>query len=93
MWGRAVGVVFLVPCTYFWMKGHFSAAMKKRMLLATGLVISQACYYCVNQIEDNIVVLKGLVGTYYYVTTNQKYNPFRHLYVGWWMVKSGLGWF
>ena len=48
MWGRAVGVVFLVPCTYFWMKGHFSAAMKKRMLLATGLVISQACYYCVN---------------------------------------------
>ena len=41
MWGRAIGIVFLLPCAYFWAKGRFSPAMKKRMALAGGLLIAQ----------------------------------------------------
>jgi len=41
MWGRAVGLVFLLPCAYFWYRGNFSRAMKGRMLVAGTLIISQ----------------------------------------------------
>ncbi|TMS35567.1 hypothetical protein L596_002945 [Steinernema carpocapsae] len=41
MWGRAIGLVFLIPCAYFWMKGRFSAPMKKRMAIAGSLLVSQ----------------------------------------------------
>ncbi|VDN06143.1 unnamed protein product [Thelazia callipaeda] len=41
MWGRALGVIFLLPCAYFWSKGHFAAAMKKRMFIAGTLVCLQ----------------------------------------------------
>ncbi|VDM50793.1 unnamed protein product [Toxocara canis] len=41
MWGRAVGVVFLLPCVYFWAKGRFSTPMKKRMMIAGSLLIAQ----------------------------------------------------
>uniref|UniRef100_A0A914ZNJ8 Cytochrome c oxidase assembly protein COX15 n=1 Tax=Parascaris univalens TaxID=6257 RepID=A0A914ZNJ8_PARUN len=41
MWGRAVGVVFLLPCIYFWAKGRFNSPMKKRMLIAGSLLIGQ----------------------------------------------------
>ncbi|MFH4981029.1 hypothetical protein AB6A40_007738 [Gnathostoma spinigerum] len=41
MWGRAVGLVFFVPCLYFWARGRFSGPMKKRMLLAGALVCAE----------------------------------------------------
>uniref|UniRef100_A0A915PUZ9 Cytochrome c oxidase assembly protein COX15 n=1 Tax=Setaria digitata TaxID=48799 RepID=A0A915PUZ9_9BILA len=41
MWGRALGIVFLVPCACFWAKGRFSSAMKKRMLIAGTLICFQ----------------------------------------------------
>lgn len=41
MWGRAVGLVFLIPCAYFWYCGHFSLLLKRRMLFAGALLISQ----------------------------------------------------
>jgi len=31
MWGRATGIVFLVPAAYFLSKGYFNSGMKKRM--------------------------------------------------------------
>ena len=31
MWGRATGLVFLLPAGYFWSKGYFNSGMKKRM--------------------------------------------------------------
>jgi cytochrome c oxidase assembly protein subunit 15 len=31
MWGRATGLVFLLPAAYFWRKGYFNSAMKKRI--------------------------------------------------------------
>jgi heme a synthase len=31
MWGRATGVVFLLPAVYFLSKGYFNSAMKKRI--------------------------------------------------------------
>lgn len=31
MWGRATGVVFLLPAAYFWSKGYFNSGMKKRI--------------------------------------------------------------
>jgi cytochrome c oxidase assembly protein subunit 15 len=41
MWGRAVGLVFLLPCAYFWARGHFSRPDKYRMVFAGVLLISQ----------------------------------------------------
>lgn len=41
MWGRAVGIVFLVPCAYFWYRGHFTRRMKGTMLFAGALLVSQ----------------------------------------------------
>ncbi|KAF7272489.1 hypothetical protein GWI33_014726 [Rhynchophorus ferrugineus] len=31
-WGRLIGGVFLIPAVYFWSKGRFTPAMKKRVL-------------------------------------------------------------
>lgn len=31
MWGRLTGLVFLLPAAYFWKKGYFNSAMKKRI--------------------------------------------------------------
>ncbi|CAH1398465.1 unnamed protein product [Nezara viridula] len=39
MWGRCIGAAFLFPATYFWTKGYFSSAMKKRVF-AFGLLIA-----------------------------------------------------
>lgn len=39
MWGRCIGAAFLFPATYFWIKGYFTSAMKKRVS-AFGLLIA-----------------------------------------------------
>lgn len=41
MWGRAIGIVFLLPCAYFWAKGYFPTTMKRRMAIATALILAQ----------------------------------------------------
>ncbi|KAL3993746.1 hypothetical protein ACH3XW_18845 [Acanthocheilonema viteae] len=41
MWGRMLGIVFLVPCAFFWIKGRFSSAMKKRMFTVGTLICLQ----------------------------------------------------
>ncbi|VDM92762.1 unnamed protein product [Litomosoides sigmodontis] len=41
MWGRTVGIVFLIPCAFFWTKGHFSSAMKRRMFIVGTLICFQ----------------------------------------------------
>ncbi|CAK5084500.1 unnamed protein product [Meloidogyne enterolobii] len=41
MWGRAVGLIFIVPCTYFWLRGYFSNGIKRRMLFAGSLILAQ----------------------------------------------------
>ncbi|KAK2712983.1 heme A synthase COX15-like [Artemia franciscana] len=38
MWGRAIGLFFLVPAAVFWKKGLFNSAMKKRVLAFGGLL-------------------------------------------------------
>ena len=38
MWGRAVGLVYLLPAAYFWSRGYFVAAMKKRALVFAALL-------------------------------------------------------
>lgn len=41
MWGRAVGIVFLIPCAYFWKRGYFTRALKTRMIAAGLLIVAQ----------------------------------------------------
>ncbi|KJH49711.1 cytochrome oxidase assembly protein [Dictyocaulus viviparus] len=41
MWGRATGIVFLLPCIVFWIRGYFPATMKRRMLIAASLIFAQ----------------------------------------------------
>ncbi|CAI9596796.1 unnamed protein product [Staurois parvus] len=41
MWGRAVGLAYILPALYFWRKGWFSRAMKGRVLFLCGFVCFQ----------------------------------------------------
>uniref|UniRef100_A0A7E4ZW93 Cytochrome c oxidase assembly protein COX15 n=1 Tax=Panagrellus redivivus TaxID=6233 RepID=A0A7E4ZW93_PANRE len=41
MWGRGIGIAFLLPMGYFWARGRFNGAMKKRMVFATALLLTQ----------------------------------------------------
>lgn len=47
MWGRAIGIVFLVPAAAFTLKGWFDRPMKRRMGLAAGLLLFQVGDLCV----------------------------------------------
>lgn len=40
-WGRLIGAVFLIPAVYFWAKGKFTPAMKKRVLAFGTLIGAQ----------------------------------------------------
>ncbi|XP_030756700.1 cytochrome c oxidase assembly protein COX15 homolog [Sitophilus oryzae] len=37
-WGRLIGVVFLIPAVYFWARGRFTPALKKRVLAFGALI-------------------------------------------------------
>uniref|UniRef100_A0A0N5C008 J domain-containing protein n=1 Tax=Strongyloides papillosus TaxID=174720 RepID=A0A0N5C008_STREA len=41
MWGRAIGIAFLVPCAYFWARGRFTRPMKIRMAVSSALLLAQ----------------------------------------------------
>ncbi|MEE6486306.1 hypothetical protein FKM82_014571 [Ascaphus truei] len=41
MWGRAVGLAYILPAIYFWRKGWFSRGMKGRVLGLCGFVCFQ----------------------------------------------------
>ncbi|XP_068114136.1 heme A synthase COX15 isoform X1 [Hyperolius riggenbachi] len=41
MWGRAVGLAYILPAVYFWRKGWFSRAMKGRVLFLCSFVCFQ----------------------------------------------------
>jgi len=38
MWGRFIGVAFLLPAAYFWRRGYFSAGVKPKILAMTALL-------------------------------------------------------
>jgi cytochrome c oxidase assembly protein subunit 15 len=41
MWGRTIGAVFFLPAAAMWAKGMFNTAVKKRVVLAGGLLMFQ----------------------------------------------------
>lgn len=41
MWGRAVGLAYILPAVYFWRKGWFNRGMKSRVLVLCGFVCFQ----------------------------------------------------
>lgn len=41
MWGRLVGLVYILPAAYFWRRGYFSRSMKTRVLGLCGFVVFQ----------------------------------------------------
>lgn len=41
MWGRLVGLAFVLPTVYFWKRGYFSRSMKPRVLGLCGFVFFQ----------------------------------------------------
>ncbi|PIO41220.1 hypothetical protein AB205_0066200 [Aquarana catesbeiana] len=56
MWGRAVGLAYILPTIYFWRKGWFNRALKGRVLFLCGFV----CF----QLSRLYVFLQGLLGWY-----------------------------
>jgi cytochrome c oxidase assembly protein subunit 15 len=43
MWGRAIGIAFIVPAAVFAARGWFNRQMKIRMGAATVLLLGQVC--------------------------------------------------
>lgn len=43
MWGRAIGLVFAIPATYFFVRGSLSRPLKIRTLIYAGLIGFQVC--------------------------------------------------
>ncbi len=41
MWGRLVGLAYILPTVYFWKRGYFSRFMKPRVLGLCGFVVFQ----------------------------------------------------
>lgn len=41
MWGRLVGLAYILPTVYFWKKGYFTRSMKGKVLGLCGFVVFQ----------------------------------------------------
>lgn len=41
MWGRLVGLAYILPAAYFWRKGYFNRSLKGQVLALCGLVCFQ----------------------------------------------------
>lgn len=41
MWGRLVGLAYILPAAYFWRKGYLNRSLKGRVLALCGLVCFQ----------------------------------------------------
>lgn len=46
MWGRLIGATFLLPAAFFWYKGYFSKAMKRRVPIFGSLILFQVSKCC-----------------------------------------------
>lgn len=46
MWGRVVGLAYILPAAYFWRKGWLSRPMKGCVLALCGLVCFQVSELC-----------------------------------------------
>ncbi|CAL7938408.1 unnamed protein product [Xylocopa violacea] len=58
MWGRLIGAVFIVPATYFWMKGMLKPGMKIRIAVLGSLIGLQGLmgwYMVKSGLEDRFV--------------------------------------
>lgn len=44
MWGRATGLFFFIPASYFWIRKRFSRRMKIIVVLSGSLLISQVYF-------------------------------------------------
>lgn len=45
MWGRLVGLAYILPAAYFWKKGYFTRSMKGKVLGLCGFVFFQVRYH------------------------------------------------
>lgn len=52
MWGRLVGLAYILPAAYFWRKGWLSRGMKGRVLALCGLVCFQVRFIQVWETRD-----------------------------------------
>lgn len=58
MWGRATGIVFLLPAAYFLSKGYFNPAMKKRIGVFSALLGFQGFlgwYMVKSGLDENLI--------------------------------------
>jgi cytochrome c oxidase assembly protein subunit 15 len=38
MWGRAIGLTFVLPALFFWRRGQLTSVTKKRVAVISGLI-------------------------------------------------------
>ena len=62
MWGRLVGLAYILPAAYFWRKGWLNRGLKGRVLALCGLVCFQVRFTQVWETGDVLrSVLFGMV--------------------------------
>lgn len=59
MWGRLVGLAYILPAAYFWRKGWLTHGMKGRVLALCGLVCFQVRFTQVWETRDVLRSLQG----------------------------------
>lgn len=100
MWGRLVGLAYILPTIYFWKKGYFNRSMKGKVLGLCGFVFFQVRLresWKVNPYLTIIVVVINPV-LKFYVCKKTKNKTWMTVslcvssqgLLGWYMVKSGL---
>lgn len=81
MWGRLVGLAYILPTMYFWKKGYFNRSMKGKVLGLCGFVFFQVRVCAVW--GTNITLYEMHTTLYRSCVSSQGL-------LGWYMVKSGL---
>uniref|UniRef100_A0A8B9JPK4 Cytochrome c oxidase assembly homolog 15 (yeast) n=1 Tax=Astyanax mexicanus TaxID=7994 RepID=A0A8B9JPK4_ASTMX len=62
MWGRLVGLAYILPTVYFWKKGYFNRSMKTRVLGLCGFVFFQVLLL-INTLTNSLPYITPAIGS------------------------------
>uniref|UniRef100_A0A8B9JQZ2 Cytochrome c oxidase assembly homolog 15 (yeast) n=1 Tax=Astyanax mexicanus TaxID=7994 RepID=A0A8B9JQZ2_ASTMX len=76
MWGRLVGLAYILPTVYFWKKGYFNRSMKTRVLGLCGFVFFQVLLL-INTLTNSLPYITPVYIYFIYIYYILKYLSFR----------------
>uniref|UniRef100_A0A8B9JQ37 Cytochrome c oxidase assembly homolog 15 (yeast) n=1 Tax=Astyanax mexicanus TaxID=7994 RepID=A0A8B9JQ37_ASTMX len=73
MWGRLVGLAYILPTVYFWKKGYFNRSMKTRVLGLCGFVFFQVLLL-INTLTNSLPYITPVYIYFIYIYYILKYG-------------------